>query len=213
MKKSLIFLILVSIATAFVVLRSFGQSEILTLRSQIAQAGMWAPIIYMVIYTLATALVLPSTVLNLMGGALFGTFWGLIWTTLAALISAIATFWVARKWIRGLVHEKLDYKWANLDREIREGGIFYLLAIRFFPIIPYGIVNYSAGLTSVRFRHYLLGTSLGTAPGLLPFVMLGDSGIEAMTTGQMWRVLIPLTLISLLIATTTWYKRHHKSKI
>jgi len=59
------------------------------------------------------------------------------------------------------VQQRLDQRWHNFDQEIRERGIFYLLAIRLLPIIPYGIANYSAGLTSVRFQHYGVGTTLG----------------------------------------------------
>jgi uncharacterized membrane protein YdjX (TVP38/TMEM64 family) len=88
----------------------------------------------------------------------------------------------------------------------------YLFAVRLLPVIPYGIVNYSAGLTSVRFRDYLIGTSLGTVPGLLPFVMLGHSGADAMQTGQVWQILLPLTLIGVLVGFGTWYQRHHQTR-
>ena len=209
-KKGIILLSLFSVAAIFVILRGLGQEEILALRAQIEQTGFWAPIIYVVVYTLATALVLPSTMLNVTGGALFGVFWGIVWTTIAAVGSAIVTFWVTRYWLRDWSLKKTRDSWQGLDAEIRGGGFFYLLAIRLFPVIPYGVVNYSAGLTSVSFRDYLISTSLGTVPGLLPFVMLGASGIETVSTGQVWPVLVPLTLISLLIAGTTWYQRHRK---
>ena len=210
MKKSLIFAIVFSIGAAIAFFIGYDYWEFSTLRTQIAQAGVWAPLIYVVCYTVATALILPSTVLNLTGGALFGTLWGLIWTSLAAILSAVLTFWVTRKWVRDWVQHRLDRRWENLDSEVRAGGIFYLLAIRLLPIIPYGIVNYSAGISSVRFYDYLIGTSLGTIPGLLPFVMLGSSGVEMVSTGQVWHIFLPLSLIGLLIGATTWYKRHHR---
>lgn len=210
MKKSLIFAIVFSIGAAIAFFIGYDFLEFSTLRTQIARAGIWAPLIYVVCYSIATALILPSTVLNLAGGALFGTLWGLIWTSLAAILSAVLTFWVTRKWVRNWVQHRLDLRWKSLDSEVREGGIFYLLAVRLLPVIPYGIVNYSAGISSVRFYDYLIGTSLGTVPGLLPFVMLGSSGVEAVTTGQAWHILLPLTLIGLLIAVTTWYKRHYR---
>jgi uncharacterized membrane protein YdjX (TVP38/TMEM64 family) len=71
-----------------------------------------------------------------------------------------------------------------MDAEMRQGGLFYMFAIRLLPIIPYGLVNFAAGLTSIRFRDYLIGTILGTVPGVLPFVMLGSSGLQAMRTGD-----------------------------
>jgi len=212
LKKALIFLILFSIAAAVVVLQALGKVGLVEVRSQLQAAGFWAPLLYILIYTIATALILPSTVLNLTGGALFGTLWGLLWTTLAALLSAIVTFWVTRLWAQSWVQQRLDQRWHNFDQEIREGGMFYLLAIRLLPIIPYGIANYSAGLTSVRFQDYVVGTTLGTVPGLLPFVMLGDSGVVAMHTGQLWHIVLPLTLIGLLVLFATWYQRHRPGR-
>lgn len=209
-KKGLVILSLFSIAAIWVVLRGLGQEEFLALRTQIEQAGFWAPILYMFIYICATALILPSTMLNIAGGALFGVFWGTIWTTLAAVSSAVIVFWITRYWLKSWILTNVAHNWKTLDVEIRKGGLFYLLAIRLFPLIPYGVVNYSAGLTSVRFRDYLIGTSLGTIPGLFPFVMLGATGIETVSTGKVWQTLLPLSLISLLIAGTTWYQKHHK---
>lgn len=39
-------------------------------------------------------------------------------------------------------------------------GVFYMFAIRLVPIMPYGLVNFAAGLTSVNFKDYLVGTTL-----------------------------------------------------
>lgn len=209
LKKGLFIVILFSIAAPLFTLHKFSHWELSSLQFQIEKAGFWAPLIYMMIYIIATGLVLPSTVLNLAGGALFGTFWGVIWTTLAAITSAIAVFLVTRRWAQGWVQKRLNSRLQSLDREFRAAGSSYLLAIRLLPVIPYGIVNYSAGLSSLTFRDYLIGTCLGTVPGLLPFVMLGDSGVKAATTGQLSLVLLPLTLIGLLVGGATWYQRHY----
>lgn len=206
--KGLLVLCLFSLAALWVVARGLGEGDLFSLRAQVEQAGFWAPVTFIVVYMFATALVLPSTVLNVLGGALFGVLWGTVWTTIAAIGSAVITFLVTRHCLSDWILKSSHRNWKNLDAEIREGGIPYLLAIRLFPIIPYGIVNYTAGLTSVNFRDYLIGTSLGTLPGLVPFIMLGANGVESVSTGQAWNILLPLTLISFLIAGTTWYRRH-----
>ena len=166
----------------------------------------------MAAYAIATALVLPSTILNLAGGSLFEVFWGILWTSLAAVGSAIITFWITRLWIRIWVQRHLNLRYKVLDKEISEGGILYLFAVRLLPVIPYGVVNYSSGLTSVTFRDYLISTALGTVIGLFPFVMLGSSGVKAITAGQAWHILLPMTLVGLLVISTTWYQRFQKNK-
>lgn len=67
--------------------------------------GIWTPIVYIVIYVLATVFMLPSTALNLAGGALFGLWWGTLWTSIAAVMAAIATFLFTRTIGRDLVEQ------------------------------------------------------------------------------------------------------------
>ncbi len=171
------------------------------------QAGIWAPIIYIVIYTIATILVLPSTALNLAGGAIFGPWIGTLWTSVAAIIAAIIAFYYSRTIGREWISQKLAGRWQAMDAEMHQGGLFYMFAIRLLPIIPYGLVNFAAGLTSVSFKDYLLGTALGTVPGVLPFVMLGSSGLTALKTGDVLPLVGTLSLIAMLVGGATWYRR------
>lgn len=71
----------------------------------------------------------------------------------------------------------------------------------------YILVSFAAGLTSVSFKDYLLGTILGTVPGVLPFVMLGSSGLTALKTGDVLPLVGALSLIAMLVGGATWYRR------
>jgi len=176
------------------------------LEAWLTTMGIFAPIIYILLYTCGTLLILPSTPLNITGGAIFGIWWGTLWTTIAALVAAIAAFAFTRTVGKELVSQKLGDRWAVADIEIRQGGLFYLFAIRLLPIIPYGIVNFVAGLTSIKFKDYLLGTLLGTLPGVLPFVMMG-AGITELSEGNILPLTIAFALIGILVGGATWYRR------
>lgn len=171
------------------------------------QTGVWTPLIYIAIYVLATVLILPSTALNLTAGAIFGLWWGTLWTSIAAMIAAVVSFSFTRTVGRDVVALKLGRNFREMDDRFQQGGIFYMFALRLLPIIPYGLVNFTAGLTSIKFRDYFLGTLLGTVPGILPFVMLGSFGLRAIQTGEILPLLGALSLIALLVAGATWYKR------
>lgn len=170
------------------------------------QMGMWAPVLYILIYSIATICILPSTPLNLTGGAIFGAVWGTVWTSIAAILAAILAFGFSRTIGRSLVERKLAGKWESIDREMQQGGLFYMFAIRLLPLIPYGIVNFAAGLTAIKFRDYFLGTLLGTVPGILPFVMMG-AGLTALKQGDVLPMLVGLALTGMLVGTATWYRR------
>lgn len=174
------------------------------------QAGIWAPVIYILLYTVGTILILPSTPLNLSGGVIFGAWWGTLWTSIAAVIAAVVAFAFTRTLGRDLVARKLAGRWEALDAEMRQGGLFYMFAIRLLPIIPYGLVNFAAGLTSISFRDYLVGTLLGTVPGILPFVMMG-SGLQALKSGDIVPLMFALALAGMLVGGATWYRRHRQS--
>ena len=181
------------------------------LQASLNRAGIWAPITYIALYTVATILVLPSTPLNLTGGAIFGPWLGTLWTSMAAVIAAVVAFAFTRTVGREAIARKLAGRWQSMDAEMRQGGLFYMFAIRLLPIIPYGLVNFAAGLTSIRFRDYLLGTILGTVPGILPFVLLGSSGLQAVRTGNVLPLMGALGLTALLVGGATWYRRRRQS--
>jgi uncharacterized membrane protein YdjX (TVP38/TMEM64 family) len=173
--------------------------------------GIWAPFVYILIYVIATVLILPSTALNLTGGALFGPWWGTFWTSLAAILAAIAAFAFTRTVGREVVAERLAGRWQAMDAEVQRGGQFYMFAVRLIPVMPYGLVNFAAGLTSVSFKDYLLGTILGTVPSVLPFVLLGSSGLQAIRTGDIWPLLLALALTGILVGGSTWYQHRNRS--
>jgi uncharacterized membrane protein YdjX (TVP38/TMEM64 family) len=209
-KSSIILLTVFCIVVTGIGIYFLGDIDPEQLQEWLRKMGVWAPIAYVFLYTLGTLLILPSTPLNLSGGALFGVWWGTLWTTVAAIVAAIVSFAFTRTVGREYVAQKFAGRWEAIDAEMRQGGLFYMFAIRLLPLIPYGIVNFAAGLTSIRFRDYLIGTLLGTVPGILPFVMMG-SGLKALTSGNVIPFMCALGLTGMLVGVATWYRRRRQS--
>ncbi|HEY9797942.1 MAG TPA: TVP38/TMEM64 family protein [Leptolyngbyaceae cyanobacterium] len=209
-KSGIFLLTLICIVATGLGVYLLGGIDQAQLQAWLKQAGIWAPLIYIALYTLGTILILPSTPLNLSGGAIFGAWWGTLWTSVAAVIAAVVAFAFTRTVGRDIVARKFAGRWEAMDAEMRQGGLFYMFAIRLLPIIPYGLVNFAAGLTSIRFKDYLLGTVLGTVPGILPFVMMG-SGLRALKSGDVLPLMGALGLTGLLVGGATWYRRRRQS--
>jgi uncharacterized membrane protein YdjX (TVP38/TMEM64 family) len=208
-KNFILILTFICIITTAIGVYLLGGIKPEVLQSWLESLGIWSPIIYILLYTFGTILILPSTPLNLCGGALFGVWWGTFWTAIAAMIAAIIAFAFTRTVGRDYIAKKFVGQWEALDAELHQGGLFYMFAIRLLPIVPYGIVNFAAGLSSIRFRDYLIGTALGTVPGILPFVMMG-SGLQALGQGDMMPLMIAFTLAGMLVGVATWYRRRRQ---
>jgi len=209
LKNSLVFLTIFCLVVTGIGVLVIGGIDRQQLQVWLENMGGFAPVIYILFYTVGTLLILPSTPLNLTGGAFFGVWWGTLWTTIAALVAAIAAFAFTRTIGREMVSQKLGGRWNAVDAEIRQGGLFYLFAIRLLPIIPYGIVNFVAGLTSIKFKDYLIGTLLGTLPGVLPFVMMG-AGITELSQGNVLPLMTAFALTGILVGGATWYRRRRQ---
>ncbi|MEB3219525.1 MAG: TVP38/TMEM64 family protein [Nostocales cyanobacterium 94392] len=207
--KNFVFLLtVISCIVTALVMHLLGGIKPEQLQEWLRQVGIWAPVVYIVIYIIATFLMLPSTALNLTGGVIFGLWLGTLWTSIAAITAAVVSFFYSRNFARQVLIKKLARSWQTMDAELHRGGIFYILAIRLLPIIPYGLVNFAAGLTSVSFKDYFIGTVLGTIPGILPFVLLGSSGLKALRTGDILPFMGALGLIGMLVLGATWYRRY-----
>ena len=53
-----------------------------------------------------------------------------------------------------------------------------MLAVRILPLFPFTPLNYACGLVALRFRDYLLGTTIGIVPGALAYTAVGATGSD-----------------------------------
>jgi len=172
---------------------------------RIADLGVWAPLVFVAAYTLATVLLIPGSVLTLGAGAVFGLGWGLVWVTLGANLGAQATFLIgrhlARNWVAGKIENRPAFR--AIDQAVGKEGWKIVGLTRLSPAFPFTFLNYAFGLTRVSFQHYAFATFFGMMPGTVLYVYLGalaQAGItsEGRTLGQ-WALLIVGLLATLAV--------------
>src|SRR5207247_702775 len=121
----------------------------------------WAPLAFVAAYTIAAALDFSGLVLTLVGGAVFGFWWGALLNLLGANLGASAAFWVARLLGREGLHALLgDRLSAGLDRLAHQAGFAWLLRLRLIPIVPFNLRNFASGLTALPWRTYAAATAI-----------------------------------------------------
>lgn len=179
MKKLAIFLGLVTVIAVlyfFTPVRHYlSASGVETLRQWILDKGVWAPLIFAVLYILATVFALPGSLLTISGGVLFGTALGTILNLASATVGASLAFLLSRYLGRDFVAKRLKGKVQKFDTKIEQHGFYAVLYLRLVPLFPFNALNYSLGLTKVRFRDYFLATLIGMAPGAFVYTSIGGA--------------------------------------
>ena len=87
------------------------------------------------------------------------------------LHSLIARY-VARDWVTRRL--KKYPQAAAIDRAIEKNGFKAVVLLRLQPVLPFNILNYALGLTSIRLRDYMLASWIGMFPATVLYVYLGS---------------------------------------
>lgn len=147
----------------------------LEVRDRVAALGVWAPVTFLLVHAVVTTSPLPRTAFSLSAGLLFGPWVGLALCLVASTVSAAAAFALVRR-LGGRAARRLGAGRVRvLEERISARGLLAVTSARLVPAIPFAPLNYTFGLTSVRWRHYLGGTAIGLVPGTSAVVLLGDA--------------------------------------
>jgi uncharacterized membrane protein YdjX (TVP38/TMEM64 family) len=166
------------------------------LRQAIAAFGLWAPLIYLAVWTLAPPLFLPGLPITLAGGILFGPFWGVVYTTIGSSAGAAAAFLVARYLARDWVAAQLaGSRLEHLDDKVAAQGWKIVAFTRLIPIFPYFLLNYAFGLTRVSFLGYYLATLLGMIPMTVAYVYFSANVLDLLQGKMTWQFLLGAALV------------------
>lgn len=169
-----------------------------------AAAGPWGQAAFVGLYILACVAFLPGSVLTLGAGAAFGLWKGFLLVSLGSTLGACASFLAGRYLLRDWVSRKLNAvpAFAAVAAAVgREGGKVVFLT-RLSPVLPFNLLNYAYGLTTVGLRPYALASWLGMMPGTFLYVYLGAAAGEAARAGSRGRTPVEWALFAAGLAAT-----------
>ncbi len=171
--------------------------------------GIWAPIGFVAIYTVATVALVPGGIFDLVGGAVFGPVYGsaldLLGGTLGASLAFLVARYIARDWARRRVGPRLE----GLMRSVDEEDWRFVAFVRLVPVIPYNIANYLLGITRIPFPRYVVATLVFMTPSTVAYTWLGHAGRQAIAgeTENLQYGLLALALVAALILLPRLIKR------
>jgi len=155
-----------------------------TLSATLDDFGIWAPIVFIALFALATVAFLPGLVFALAGGVLFGPVLGTLYNLTGATIGAVLAFMAARYVASDWVREKTGERLERIVRGVEDEGWRFVAFTRLVPLFPFNLLNYALGLTRIPLPHYTLATAICMAPGALAYTYLGHAGADAAAGSQ-----------------------------
>jgi uncharacterized membrane protein YdjX (TVP38/TMEM64 family) len=138
-------------------------------------SGPWLPLAFFAAHALVTV-VFPRMPFTLGAGLLFGPVTGIALSISATTVSAALAFLLARALGRDAIASRLSHPAvAAVDRRLARRGWLAVGSLRLIGPVPFPLINFCAGVSSIRLVPFLLATAVGVLPGTVSAVILGDA--------------------------------------
>lgn len=154
-------------------------------------------IIFFAVFFIGTSCSLPVTgVLALASGIVFGTVTGFLLSSAATTLGGTVALYSTRYLFYDLVSRKFPGQVDMVNKGIEKEGAFYLFGLRMIPVIPFWLLNWLMGLTSMSVPVFMLATLCGMVPVLLIFAYTGNElgNIESFSLSE---ILTPSLILAL----------------
>src|SRR5207245_9106170 len=137
------------------------------LKETVRSWGWMAPLVFIAIQ--ATQVIIspiPGEITGPVGGALFGTTLGLIYSTIGLTLGTLFCFWVGRKWGEPLVRPWLrEHKWNRMNFILEAEGAIICFVLYVTPGFPKDIISYLFGISPMPFWVVAVVSTIGRLPG------------------------------------------------
>ena len=133
------------------------------------------PILFVAMILQALAIPIPSEFVLICGGAAFGLLSGWLVGALGSVVAAFIGFYISRKGGRAVAIRFVGERGIEFaDNWFNRWGVWAVLLGRIAPFIPFDVISYTAGLTKMKFRSFMIPTVIGTLPRALFYAFLGS---------------------------------------
>jgi uncharacterized membrane protein YdjX (TVP38/TMEM64 family) len=210
-KKTVLKILIILLTIGFLLWfnNEYIQTTPVEIRNWILSFGWFAPFLFMIIYTLRPLILFPASILSLAGGLAFGAAFGTIFTVIGATAGAVLSFIIARKLGKNVAKKEWTGKSATVQRQLEEKGFFYVVLLRFIPILNFDMISYLAGISKVKLRAFFFGTLFGIIPGTFAYNFLGASIVD----GDWVTVLLAIAIFLLVMFIPILTSKRLKQKL
>ena len=170
--SAFVFLLVVAVSVILIVFPDFVYNILILVIESFQAGGL--PLLFAMMVIQAIAIPIPSELVLIAGGLAFPFPSGWLVGALGSIVAAVVSFYISKKGGRGLAIKlvgETGIKFA--DNWFNRWGSWAILLGRFAPFIPFDAISYSAGLTTMKLKSFLIPTIIGTFPRTLFYTYLG----------------------------------------
>ncbi len=197
--------VIIFILNKFNIFKGYGANE---MKEYVKSFGVWAPIIYLGILAILPLLLFPDSVMVMAGGMIFGLYKGTLLTLLGSLIGGTVAFYISRNLGQNAVKKIIKKDLVLFREQSEKNGFIIILLLRLVPLFPFKVVSYSAGLSDIKYKDFLLATAIGALPGMIVYTNVGDKSTAVGSTS----FYISIGLLVLLTVVSLWLKKKFSTK-
>lgn len=139
----------------------------------IRQAGLWGPLIAVIIYGLLSLTPIPSDPLTVLVGVLYGWKMGFFISWMGNTFAAFVEYFIAMNVKDATRFDAQQKKLPAWIRKMPVNSLWFLIGVRFFPGIGGKMVSIMAGLYGVHWWRFLWTTALANVVGSTLYVLSG----------------------------------------
>ncbi|SES33334.1 Uncharacterized membrane protein YdjX, TVP38/TMEM64 family, SNARE-associated domain [Vreelandella subterranea] len=143
----------------------------------------WVFVLVTIVYVLALLVMFPLSILVAVTGLIFGPVWGFVYATMGTLASSVVSYAVGHHLGREALMNHGGKHMKGLSHYLSRRGIRAMTLINLLPLAPFTLTNMMAGAFHIKFRDYMVGSTLGIVPGLAAVTLLG-SQLGALVTAS-----------------------------
>lgn len=153
-----------------------GKLGIRKIAEVIRSKGELSFLIYLAIFAIKPIFVIiPTNIIAVASGIVFGSFKGFILTMIGYFISGTVAFYLSRFLGRDFIEDLVGNKFIKLDNNLEKNGFKILFLLRLPPILPYDALSYAAGLTKISYRDFILASVIGVIPETICYCIIGPN--------------------------------------
>jgi uncharacterized membrane protein YdjX (TVP38/TMEM64 family) len=173
------------------------------LRAMVLSYGNLAPLVFILLQvTQVVFSFIPGEATGFLGGFLFGTFRGFVYSSIGVSLGSLLAFglarWLGLRFVKRIVQPSLYQKFAFLEEP---RGILVVFLLFLIPGFPKDTLSYILGVTPIHFWVFFFVMSIGRMPGT---GLLSIQGAKFQAESDSWILFAVIGGVLLLMVYLYW---------